>query len=215
LGASSLESFAVLYDQNQATGLASHAGHAPGPDLTAYAPLVKFTEIASRMTGFSSPVFGLSWQPPTPDVTIARRVLAFLEDRQVLYAPYEVEIPERCIASVMRIRDFLTGLLGDHALGGDLADSLRAMRSACRKFMNTVDTRSSGLIGRLQRIIDTETGESISIPPGHISMNDIEFNQALGELRGVFGIHVGLLATKYGLDVEDGLASILPEGGEG
>jgi hypothetical protein len=42
-------------------------------------------------------------------------------------------------------------------------------------------------------------------------MNDVECNQALGELRGVFGIHVGLLATKYGIDVEDGLASILPE----
>jgi hypothetical protein len=42
-------------------------------------------------------------------------------------------------------------------------------------------------------------------------MNDIEFNQALGELRGVFGIYIGLLATKYGLDIEDSLASILPE----
>jgi hypothetical protein len=41
-------------------------------------------------------------------------------------------------------------------------------------------------------------------------MNDPDFNQALGELRGVFGIHVGLLAIKYGLDIEDGLASILP-----
>ena len=42
-------------------------------------------------------------------------------------------------------------------------------------------------------------------------MNDIEFNQALGELRGVFGIHIGMIAAKYGLDVEDELASILPE----
>ena len=41
--------------------------------------------------------------------------------------------------------------------------------------------------------------------------NDIYFNQALGELRGVFGVHVGILAAKYGLDVESELASILPE----
>ena len=92
---------------------------------------------------------------PTPDVTIARRVLTFLEDRQVLYAAYEVEVPERSIASVMRVRDFLTGLLGDHAMGHDLTDSLRAMRAACRKFMNEVDNRSGGPIGRPLGIYDT------------------------------------------------------------
>ena len=136
---------------------------------------------------------------------------AFLEDRQVLYAAYEVEVPERCIASVIRVRDFLTGQLGDHAMGHDLTDSLRAMRAACRKFMNEVDNRSGGPIGRPLGIYDTETGEWTPIAPDYIAMNDVEFNQALGELRGVFGIHVGLLATKYGIDVEDSLASILPE----
>jgi hypothetical protein len=33
---------------------------------------------------------------------------------------------------------------------------------------------------------------------------------ALGELRGVFGIHIAKLAAEYGLDIEDDLASILP-----
>ena len=36
------------------------------------------------------------------------------------------------------------------------------------------------------------------------------FNSALGELRGVFGIHVARLAAAHGLDVEDDLAAILP-----
>jgi hypothetical protein len=149
---------------------------------------VKFTEIASRMTGFSSPIFGVSWQPPTPDVAIARRMIAFLEDRRVLYEPYEVEVPNLCIRSIMRIRDFLTELIAEKAMGKDLEISLRSMRAACRKFM--------ALISR--------------IPSSDISMNNPDFNQALGELRGVIGIHVGLLALKYGLEVEDDLASILP-----
>lgn len=188
---------------------------------------MKFTEIASRMTGFSSPIFGVSWQPPTPDVTIARRVLAFLEDRLVLYLPYEVEQPEYCIASVIKIRDFLTGLLGDHAMGSDLTDSLRAMRSACHKFMTTVNRRAPKGIAlgagdrslqhgdafARQRIFDIETGKYVPypLPKNYVWKNDIEFNQALGELRGVFGIYIGLLATKYGLDIQDDLASILPE----
>jgi hypothetical protein len=37
------------------------------------------------------------------------------------------------------------------------------------------------------------------------------FNGAVGELRGVFGVHVARLAASHGLDVEDELASILPE----
>jgi hypothetical protein len=36
------------------------------------------------------------------------------------------------------------------------------------------------------------------------------FITALGELRGSFGIHLATLATSYGLDMEDELASILP-----
>jgi hypothetical protein len=36
------------------------------------------------------------------------------------------------------------------------------------------------------------------------------FNQALGELRGVFGVHVGELAVRYGIDVPEPLSSILP-----
>jgi hypothetical protein len=171
---------------------------------------MKFTEIASRMTGFSSPLFGVSWQPPTADVAIVRRIIAFLEDRRVLYEPYEVEVPERCINSIMRMRDFLTDLLGEHAMGNDLEASVRSMRAACRKFMAAVDTRTRGALGKPIGIRDTEAATFAQLPPRVISMNDPEFNQALGELRGVFGIQVGMIATKYRLNVEDDLASILP-----
>jgi hypothetical protein len=45
---------------------------------------VRFQEIAARVTGFSTPVFGVSWSPSEPEVTAARRVVTFLEDRRVL-----------------------------------------------------------------------------------------------------------------------------------
>ncbi|GAB6986332.1 hypothetical protein [Nocardioides pyridinolyticus] len=41
-------------------------------------------------------------------------------------------------------------------------------------------------------------------------MHDIGFNQSLGELRGVVGVEVFKIAAAHGLDVEDGLANILP-----
>ena len=45
---------------------------------------------------------------------------------------------------------------------------------------------------------------------GVAHMHDIEFNRSLGELRGVVGVEVARVAAAHGLDVEDGLASILP-----
>jgi hypothetical protein len=163
------------------------------------------------MTGFSCPIFGISWQPPTPDVTVARAIVAYLEDRRVLFAPFEVELPNHCLESVQSIRQYLTNVLVRNATGPDLTDSIRAMRGICRKFMSTIYDRSSSPIGRPIAEINTVTGERKPIPWNPIpDMRDIEFNQALGELRGVFGIQVGMLATKYGLDIEDDLASILP-----
>ncbi len=72
---------------------------------------MKFEEIKNRLTGISCPVFGLSWNPPEAECLIAQRVIAFLEDRRVLYVPSEIEVPEHCVQSVLKIREFLTNEL--------------------------------------------------------------------------------------------------------
>ncbi len=41
---------------------------------------VKSDEIASRLTGLSCPILGVSWTLPEPDRKVARQVIAFLED---------------------------------------------------------------------------------------------------------------------------------------
>lgn len=100
---------------------------------------MRFSEIASRLTGFSTPVFGVSWDPAQSDVEVVRRVLSFLEDRRVLYAPDDAEVPSHCVESVLHIREYLTDELGRGGVPIDVADSLRAMRAACRKFLDGVD----------------------------------------------------------------------------
>jgi len=156
---------------------------------------MKFMEIVSRITGFSVPVFGIQWNPSEAERAIARRVLAFLEDRRILYVPSEMEMPSHCVESVLRIREFLTSELGKLHSATDIAASLRAMRAACRKFLTTVDA-------------DDRAPIRYGSQPGHYA--SWVFNGAVGELRGVFGIHVAVLAAKHGLDVEDELASIIP-----
>ena len=157
---------------------------------------MKLSEIASRLTGISTPIGGVSWTPPQSEVEVARRLLVFLEDRRVLYSPYEVEMPDHCVASVLEIRRFLTEQLTAGGIGDDLSGLLRAMRAACRKFLGDLD------VDRVQR--------------ERPYLNDMmgsagwTFNQALGEMRGVFGVHVAQVAVRYGLDVPDALAVILP-----
>jgi hypothetical protein len=48
---------------------------------------MKFSEIANRLTGISTPFGGASWKPAEMEIEGARRVIAFLEDRRVLYEP--------------------------------------------------------------------------------------------------------------------------------
>jgi len=78
---------------------------------------------------------------------------------------------------------------------GELCSSLRAMRAACRKFLEAVDDRD-GIVLRYGG------------HPGHWA--SWRFGGALGELRGVFGVHIARITTQNGLDIEDDLARILP-----
>lgn len=156
---------------------------------------MKFQEALSRLTGISIPLFGVQWNPPDADRAVARRVLTFLEDRRVLYVPSEMEIPSHGVQSVIEIRRFLTSELGQLTSNGQLARCLQDMRAACRKFLNAVGAQD-GLIVRH------------AFHDGHYA--SWVFNQALGEMRGVFGIYITVLAATHGLDVHSDLAKIIP-----
>jgi hypothetical protein len=95
---------------------------------------MKYKEIINRLTGFTTPIFGVSWNPPAADRTVARRVIAFLEDRRVFYNPYHMEMEFQCVDSVLETRKYLTKTIGDLNDKSELASHLRAIRAACRRF---------------------------------------------------------------------------------
>jgi hypothetical protein len=154
---------------------------------------MKYKDILSRITGFSVPVFGVSWNPPEPEVAVARRVLAFLEDRRVLYNPYHLEVAEQCVDSVVEIRGFLTGIIGQLGSDSTLAEHLRGIRAACRAFLD-----------------DTSPGARRILRPHWGGPFESSFFTTLGELRARIGVHVAAIAVMHGLDVEGELASVLP-----
>jgi hypothetical protein len=160
-----------------------------------------FRELANRITGFEIPIFGggVSWEPPTLDVTVAGKVITYLEDRRSLYNPYDAEVADFVVRSVLDIRENLTEYLKSLDRSSPLASSLVAMRAACRKFLDKVGTGANFGIYRAGRVW---------------SEDEREFFVALGELRSVIGIHAAQIAVRYGIDVEETLVSIFPNSPE-
>ena len=84
------------------------------------------------------------------------------------------------------LTDILQGCPEDQHLTGPI----RAMRAACRKFLDQMGHPSTPS----HRFLPYEAG----------------MWEALGELRGAFGIHLARLCAAYGVDMEPELGSILP-----
>ena len=159
---------------------------------------MKFKEIINRITGISTPIFGVSWSPTTLEREIARKTLDYLSDKRVLFNPYAFEIPEYCVSSVKDIRQHLSTQLSVLPDDSELKQSFRAMRASCRRFLDRSDTVWTG------KVREKGGGVRSRSYVGIILMN------ALGELRGVFGVHIAKIAVLYGLDVEQELSEILP-----
>jgi hypothetical protein len=159
-------------------------------------------ELVARLTGIDTPIGGISWNPPEPDVTAARRVLTFLEDRRVLYDPAEIEHVDWSVASVLEIRSFLTQVLADQKRGEELTVNLNTMRKAARMFLTYFPPVEGGHLENLDVDDPSEYAYLDSLQTNPV------LNQALGELRAVFSFHIAQIAVKFGIDLEDELAEL-------
>lgn len=167
------------------------------------ASIVKFSEIAARVNGVSTPIFGISWSPPTVDVAVARVVVAAVESRRVLFSTYTNEVPHECVESVLQIRDLLSEIIGGGGLARELLEPLRLMRRYCVRFLERV--------GASEDRRDDQASTRHLFREPRWGMHDYWFGEALGELRAGVGLQVAIIAASYGLDVEDDLARTLPD----
>jgi hypothetical protein len=145
-----------------------------------------------RPTGLGAFGFSINWEKVPGDEEIARRVVTFLEDRRVLFGQRHYEDELDCVNSAIEIRAFLTDELAKTKAGRSLADSLRAMRAAFRRFVDAA--------GPNARNFRRHSG-----PPGAH-----QFSTALENLRALVGLHLAVIADRYGLEIEGDLAEILP-----
>jgi len=145
-------------------------------------------ELVGRLTGIPTPVGGVSWKPPDRERDRARRVLTHLAGQRALWDPYDKAIGSFVTQSILDLRERLGHDLKDIPVDSVLGEGLRAMKAACRKFLNENQSPRSGYG-----------------PP-----YEAQLHSTLGELRALFGIHVARIACAYDLEVNAHLEGILP-----
>lgn len=149
---------------------------------------------ARRVTGISTPVFGVSWSDPGPgEAELVRRLLTFLEDRRVLFNPFDMETEAEVEHSIHQIREECTKTLQALSVNAAAVVAVRAIREAGRQFHD--DQREH------YRHFDFQWRGNHPGPA---------FFVALGAFRATVGHQVAVLAGRYEIDVEEPLASIMP-----
>ncbi len=73
---------------------------------------MRFKDILLRITGISTPMFGVSWNPPQSERETVRRFISYVEDRRTLFYPLKTlrtsHIPWGICDSVLEIRSLRT-----------------------------------------------------------------------------------------------------------
>lgn len=145
-------------------------------------------ELATRLTGISTPIGGISWKPPVDERDKARRLLVYLAGQRALHYPYNKEIGTFVVQSVLDTRERITRDLKALSMDSLLRETLRAIQAICRKFLD----------------------ENQSPSAGYGWPYEAQLLSTLGELRALCGIHIARIACAYDLEVDARLEGILP-----
>ena len=157
----------------------------------------RWKEVASRITGFSTPFFGIEWQPPVSERDIAAKALTYIVSRNVLDVSFEKEeSPERTYYDAEKIREELTKIMQEISWDTTVFRQLDAIREACSIFRRRLRE------GKLERY-----GYYSPIPN---EVGKAQFLQALGGFRAACGIQIMVLCVTYKIDVPAKLAGCLP-----
>jgi len=161
-------------------------------------------EFLRSITGISTPVFGISWTPPKSEREVIRQLILFLEDRRVLFHYYfQSRLPILYIAqSILEIRRELTNYLQELDESSKAVPSLRAMRAACRKCLDAFEQHNVG----------AEEFREYPEKPKSLFQDTlaVALIASLGEMRGIFGLHIAELCVMYGIELEGDIVRIIP-----
>lgn len=147
-----------------------------------------------RTTGVTFGAAGVQWERKDDDREIASRVLNLLADRRMLWKDFSLEVEEHCVKSANQIRRDLGSHLDNPEISDHLASRIRVLQSLFRAFVDEIGPGGDDPGCYRWRSAGTDP-----------------LSMALGRLRGLVGVQIGVLASEYDLDVSDELATIIPD----
>ena len=153
-----------------------------GDEMARVGTKVKVKSISLSLTGG-----GVGWEVDATELMAVKKLIAFLEDRRVLYNPPHLEVQRDINISIDDIRSRCTDVIGTVDEKSPAAAAAREIRKACRKFLDNPRPHIGGFVG-----------------------DDASFVLAIGEFRAAVGIYVAALAGAYQIEVEQELANIMP-----
>lgn len=163
----------------------------------------KKRDVKRHLTGLSlgaspdgSVSLGVEWERTPTSRTAAYRVPEFLADRRVLFNPYWREQADECAASVVDVRRKLTDEIEGLSDDVVLTPHLRAMRGACRQF--------------LDRLGEARASERDGLAYRELTDNEVPLILALGELRALVGVQIALIASAFDLEIPETLWELVP-----
>ena len=153
---------------------------------------IPYKSILNRFNGISVGIplisAGISWTPTELEIDKARRVVAFCEDRRILFAPHNWEMRQESVDSALAIREFLTKELGSLDRKTDFSKKLEDMRKSCRAFLDSLRS--------FELHYGSHDYNMVSGPP----------RDALNSLRSSCVLDLLWIVITFQLDVEDDLA---------
>jgi len=97
---------------------------------------LKGRELTTRLTGILTPTGGMSWKPPADERNKARGLLVYLAGQRALHYPYDREIGSFVVQSILDTQERLIRDIKALSVDSLLRKILRAMQTACRKFLD-------------------------------------------------------------------------------
>ncbi|MEG0959678.1 MAG: DUF6650 family protein [Erysipelotrichaceae bacterium] len=135
-----------------------------------------------KITGFSTPVGGVSWKYTQTEKKGIEELFFFLEARRILINPIEMEIKYWCEQSALEIKHKLTELLSKYDFSEQTIMCFRSMVGACNDFLDRLNNvKNTGIIYKNQN------GD----------WDDITFSSAMKQFRAVFRDNTDKLSSVY------------------
>jgi hypothetical protein len=146
-----------------------------------------------RVTGFSTPFGGVSWEKTASPKERITELFLFLESRRVLTNPAHMEVIEQCVESSCKIREALVSVIkGVNFTENDVL-VIKTMIDGCNEFLDELN------------VIEKRVGRIVC--GGRVNI----FEFALSKFRESMIAGIRYFEKEYGVEFSKDLSNVKPD----